>query len=516
VTPEDRHVHGRNVPGRHESPWVATMTAPDLRAHASGAGEADVLVVGAGVVGMTTALLLQREGRRVIVLAADRVGRSVTTGSTVKITYGHGTVYSAIEQKRGLDAAAAYAQANVTGFHQILDLVDGLGIDCLLERGLPHVVYAEEESEIGQVEREADVAGRIGLAVELGRAAPLPFEVPAALAFADQAQFHPGRYLAGLAEALLRAGGTVLEDVRVLDVDEQGDGCSVNTTAGRWSAGHVVVATHYPVLDRGGHFTRLKPSRSYGIAGLLPAGVRAGMTINVGSPTRSTRTVVLDGEQLLVVVGEGHEVGHVTDTEERWLRLQGWARERFGVTDLRYHWSAEELTSLDRVPFAGWVMPGSQRVLTATGFEGWGMTNGTASALLMCDLIQGRDNPWAEVFDARRAATSLPGTEFAKQNVHVATTWLKGRVLGAPRRSPQELQPGEAAVLKVNGEQTAAYRDDQGRLHAVSSVCTHLGCTVSWNDGERSWDCPCHGSRFDLDGRVLHGPASRPLPHREV
>ncbi|CCG04597.1 Glycine/D-amino acid oxidase, deaminating [Blastococcus saxobsidens DD2] len=492
------------------------MAAPHLGGTAIRTAPADVLVLGGGITGLTTALLLQREGRAVTLVTAGRIGDSVTTRSTVKLTYGHGTLYSAIESTRGLDAAAAYAQANVAGLQQVVDLVADLGIDCGLERGLPHVVYAEDDATVAHVEREAEVARRIGLPVTLGREAPLPFPVPAALSFADQAQFHPGRYLAGLAEAFVRAGGSVIEDVRAQAVDEDDDGCTVETTAGRLSAAHVVVATHYPFLDRGGHFARLKPSRSYGVAGVLPSGVPAGMTINAGSPTRSTRTAVLEGEDLLIVVGEGHEVGHVTDTDQRWARLQDWAREHFGVTDFRYHWSAEELTSLDRVPFTGYVMPGSQRVLTATGFAGWGMTNGTASAMLIRDLVLDRDNPWAATFDARRAATSLPGPEFVKQNAHVATTWLKGRVLGAPKGSPQDLLPGEAAVLEADGKQTAAYRDEEGALHAVSSVCTHLGCTVAWNEGEKSWDCPCHGSRFGSDGRVLHGPASRPLEPREL
>lgn len=440
----------------------------------------------------------------------------MTTHSTVKVTYGHGTVYSKIEKKLGLDAAAAYAQANVTGLQEILRLVEDLGIDCMLEHGHPHVVYAEDPADVAELAEEADVVQRIGLPVSLSREVPLPFEVAAALHFQDQAHFHPGRYLAGLAEAFVRNGGVVLDGVRARDVDEDGDICHVETTAGPMSAGYVVVATQYPFLNRGGQFTRMKATRSYGIAGVLPGEVPAGMTINVGSPTHSTRTAHLNDEELLIVVGEGHEVGHVSDTGDRWMRLQHWARERFGVTEFRYHWSAEETSTLDHVPFAGLIVPGSDRLFTACGFDGWGMTNGTASAILIRDLVLGRDNPWASTFDARRAGTDLPGKEFLTHNVQVAKTWVQGRVAGAPKGSPADLGPGEAAVLEVDGEQTAAYRDEEGALHAVSSVCTHMKCTVAWNDGEKSWDCPCHGSRFSPDGNVLHGPASTPLPRRDL
>ncbi|WP_341360986.1 FAD-dependent oxidoreductase [Georgenia sp. M64] len=497
--------------GRHLSPWVETMSPPDLGSTAFRDVPADVVVIGAGITGITAALLLQRAGLRVVVVEAEQVGRSVTTASTVKVTFGHKTLYSTIEQGLGLDAAAAYAQANVAGFGQLLDLARSLSTDCMLEHGHPHIIYAEREDEVEQIQKEADVAQRIGLPVSLGHEAPVPFPVAAAVTFENQAHFHPGRYLAALAETFVREGGTVIEGVRARDVDEDGGVCQVDTTAGCLSAAHVVVATQYPFLDRGGQFAQLSARRSYGIAGVLPDGVPAGMTINVGSPTHSTRSATLGGEKLLIVVGEGHEVGHVTDSAERWVRLEQWAQERFGVTEFRNHWSAQETSTPDHVPFVGFIAPGSHRIYTATGYDGWGMTNGTAAAILIRDLIVGEHNPWAATFDARRAETSLPGKGFTKHNLHVAKTWVKDRVGGAPTGSLQDLRAGDAAVLDVSGERTAAYRDEQGELHMVSAVCTHMGCDVAWNDGEKSWDCPCHGSRFNYDGAVLHGPATSPL-----
>jgi glycine/D-amino acid oxidase-like deaminating enzyme/nitrite reductase/ring-hydroxylating ferredoxin subunit len=503
--------------GRHVSPWEATMTRPELGSTAFRDVAADVLVLGAGVTGLTTALLLQRAGRRVAIIEASRFGDSVTTRSTVKVTVGHGTVYSRIANARDRDTAAAYAQANSAGFEQVVRLAEELAPDCMLETGLPHVVYAEAPEQAAQLDREAELASSLGLRVARTDQPPLPFEVDAAISFEQQAQFHPGRYLAGLAAAFVAEGGTLVEGVRATGVDEDRDVCHVDTQSGRLSAPHVIVATHYPILDRGGQFGWLKPTRSYGVVGVLPDDVPAGMTINSGSPTHSTRTAQLDGEQLLVVVGEGHEVGHVNDTGERWVRLQDWARERFGVQQFRYHWSAQELHPLDHVPFVGPTSPASHRVLCATGFAGWGMTNGTAAALMLRDLVLGAGNPWLHAFDARRAETSVPPVRsFLRQNVEVARRWVKGRVVGAPDGDPRELQPGEAAIVEADGEQTAAYRDDAGVLHAVSAVCTHLKCTVEWNDGERSWDCPCHGSRFDVDGDVLHGPASTPLAARDV
>lgn len=239
------------------------------------------------------------------------------------------------------------------------------------------------------------------------------------------------------------------------------------------------------------------------------------MTISVGSPTRSTRTAHLGGEDLLVVVGEGHQVGHADDTAERPARLRRWASERFGVEDFRYHWSSQETTSLDHVPFVGLVSPVSQRVLVATGFDGWGFTNGTASAMLVNDLLLGRSNPWADAFDARRVEASLPTLETVGHNLHVGKTWLRDRLGPQPAGSVEDLEDDSATVMEVDGETIAAYRDRQGTLHTVSAVCTHLGCHIGWNAAERSWDCPCHGSRFSPDGEVLHGPATAPLHAHE-
>lgn len=501
---------------RHTSPWVDTMSAPQLGSTGFREVDADVVVLGGGITGITTALLLQRAGRKVVVVEAERLGRSVTAHSTVKVTTGQGTLYSKIEQARGFNAARAYANANLAGFDEVLRLAQTLEIDCMLEHGHPHVVYAETDEEATQLEREADVVQRLGLSADLTQDAPVPFDVAAALSFDGQAHFHPARYLAGLAEAFVGEGGAIVEGTRAHGVDEERQRCTVETTAGALSAPYVVVATQYPFLDRGGQFARMRTQRSYGVAGVLPKGVPAGMTINTGSPTHSTRTVNLEGEELLIVVGEGHPVGHTRDTTQHWGRLQDWAHERFGVDDFRYHWSAQETYTFDHVPFAGFIAPGSRRVLTATGYHSWGMTNGTASALLMRDLILGHDNPWAATFDARRAETRMPRKVDITHNVHIAKRWVKDRLTAPPRGSPDELHPGEAAILNVEGRQTAVYRDEDDSLHAVSPVCTHMACKVEWNAGEQSWDCPCHGSRFAPDGTVLHGPATTPLPKRDL
>jgi glycine/D-amino acid oxidase-like deaminating enzyme/nitrite reductase/ring-hydroxylating ferredoxin subunit len=496
-------------PVQQLSPWEATLPVVSLGDTTFVPRPADVAVIGGGVAGLTTALLLQQAGRDVVLLEAGRIGHGVTTQSTVKVTLGHGTAYSQIDDTLGRAATAAYAAANSAGMLTVLELVENLAIDCDLQI-VPHVVYAEDDDTATRVRAEAGLVAELGLQATLTADAPVPFAVAAALSFERQAQLHPGAYLLGLARAFVDAGGRIMENSPAVGVDDA-DPCTVTTTSGQVTARDVVVATHFPILDRGGHFARLQAHRSYGIAAVLPQGVRAGMTLGADSGGFSTRTADLDGERLLIVVGASHLTGHASDTASRWERLETWARERFGTRELRYRWSTQDLSSLDGMPYVGRITPGTDHVFTATGFGGWGMTNGTAAALQIRDLVLGQENPWAEAFDARRLALHATGGKLVRQNAHVAKLWVKGRVVGAPRGSLADVRPGEAAVLEVDGNQTAACRVADGTLHAVSSVCTHLGCTVAWNDGERSWDCPCHGSRFSPDGQVLHGPAVKPL-----
>lgn len=494
---------------QHLSPWIATAPPSGLPPSEL-PRDADVAVLGAGVVGLTTAVLLQWAGHRVVVVEAGRVGRGVTGHSTVKATVAQGSVLTRISQRLGDDAARVYAQANAAGLRRIRSLADELDVECDLATG-PHVVYARGPESVDAVRTEARIAAACGLAVEETDAAPLPFEVAAAASFPDQVSLHPVRYLLGLARAVVDAGGAVVEGVRATGARDD-DPCVVSTTAGELRAGHVVVATHVPFLDRGLHFTKLAHHRAYGVASVLPDGVDVGMTISVDEPTRSTRTVEVDGERLAVVVGEGHHVGEDGDTSRRWRALADWAAQHLGTGPVRYTWSTQDASTPDGLPYVGRLTPGTDRLLLATGFAGWGMTNGTAAAEVLADQVEGRVNPWADALDARRFNLSRTAGPLAAQNARVAAHAVGDRLRHLAAGRPEDLAPGQAAVLRVGARHLACYRDDDGGLHVVAARCTHLGCLVAWNDGERSWDCPCHASRFDHTGAVLQGPAVRPLP----
>ena len=498
------------------SPWVVTAHRPDLGDTSFRPVTADVAVLGGGLVGLTTALLAARGGASVVVVEGSVIARGVTAQSTVKASLGQGLLLGQIARKHGEDTAGAYVAFNRTGLEQLTGLASEMAggpSDCGL-RQAPHVLYATDTTHADALAAEVELAKRLGLAVSSGADVPFAIDVTRSAAWEETYAFHPGTYLGGLAALAVQAGVTILEGAPAQDV-EHGSPCRVRTTAGEVTAERVVVATHVPVLDRGLHFARYKQHREYGVAGVLPEGVDPGMTYDVGSPTRSTRTVELDGVRLVIVVGESHTTGRAPDTTRRPERLRSWARQHLDVTEWRYHWATQDVFPLDHLPWVGPLTVGQPRVLTASGFSAWGMTNGTAAARVLTDLLSDRENAWTGMLDPRRPGlTALPS--LLTTNVSAGGHFVSGRLWRKSEKAVERLQPGQGTVVRSGTKHVAVHCDDEGALHAVSARCTHLGCIVGWNGEARSWDCPCHGSRFDVDGNVLHGPAVKPLEQVEL
>jgi glycine/D-amino acid oxidase-like deaminating enzyme/nitrite reductase/ring-hydroxylating ferredoxin subunit len=506
-----------DLPGIGASLWTATAPAPP-RPALQAATTTDVCVVGAGFTGLTAALALARAGARVVVLDSHEVGAGVSGHTTAKITSLHQLVYAELRGRFGADAARTYAAAQEAGLAQVAAWVDELGIDCAFRRR-PALTYAESPDSVDTLQREAAAARDAGLDVQLVHETDLPYPVAAAIRLDDQAELQPRSYLLGLADAVEAAGGVVHEHTMATGLTERG-GPVVHTEAGHdVDAGHVVVATLMPFLDRGLFFARLRATRSYAIAVRAVDPVPDGMFISADSPTRSIRAhPAIDGEgELLIIGGEGHMTGEQGDTTAaRYRRLAAFAAERFGATDVTHRWSAHDLKSVDGLPYIGKLLPTSSRVLTGTGYRKWGLSNGTVAGLLVADLVRGADNRFARLFDPWRFTPVRSAVGLTAGGVQTARHLVGDRLKGPEGRSLDELAPGEGKLLRLDGELLAAHRDDAGAVHAVSPVCTHLGCRVAFNVAERSWDCPCHGSRYDADGKVLQGPATRPLERRSV
>jgi glycine/D-amino acid oxidase-like deaminating enzyme/nitrite reductase/ring-hydroxylating ferredoxin subunit len=493
-----------------ESYWAASAKAADYPALTADL-DCDVAVVGAGIVGVTAALELQREGARVALLEARRVGAGATGYTTAKLSTLQGTIYSRLGSRYGDDVLRAYAGLNQSGLEGVARHVDELGIDCDFRRK-PNYTYSESEGERSRLKEEAEAAKRAGLPASFVAEAPeLPFPVAGAVRCPDQAEFHPLRYLQALSAAAADAGCAVHERTRVVSV-KHGDRCTVTTESGAVvRAGHVILATHFPINDLGFLSARNHPERSYALLVRLAGEVPQGMYLSSDSPTHTLRSVPTDDGERLLVGGYSHRTG-IGEESDRYRDAEEWARERFEVAAVEHRWATEDHIPNDMLPFIGRAGLRGERVLTVTGLRKWGLAMGAGAVTILRDRIAGRENPWIDLFDPARLHPLAEGPSLMKHGVATALHLVGDRI--TKRGSADDLAPGEGDVVGAGLAQRAVYRDDGGRLHTLSARCTHLGCIVRFNDAERTWDCPCHGSRFDVDGEVLEGPATRPLPHR--
>ena len=487
------------LPGKRECCWTATAGVTSY-AKLKHSGSTDVAIVGAGIVGLTAAYLLTRAGLSVTVLEARQVGRQVTGRSTANVTAQHTLIYRHLIDTIGIDSAQRYADANRSGVELIRSWVDKLAIDCDFEPKDAYV-YTCDSSRRSEIEREAEAARNLGFEADVLAKAPLPFETAGALRFRGQAQFNPVRYLIGLASAIEAAGGRIFENTRVTNVDS---GSRWRIEAGRThlDAERVILATNLPIAGSVPFDRTTRPRCHVAMAFRMASGTAInGMFIGIDKPTHSLRMGRDREGPLLVVLGPSFNTGHDGDVAARFRQLEDWVRSNLPAGDVAWHWANEDYDTADRVPFVGAPSKKEPDLYVATGFNGWGISNGTAAGMLIADQIRGRANPWAPLYDPTRRARKDFNNGGDSQSF-VA--------------SLKDIQPGEGGVIKLGNSHVAVRKAANGSLHALSASCTHMGCTVTWNNADQTWDCPCHGSIFSADGKVIHGPAVVPLVPRKL
>jgi glycine/D-amino acid oxidase-like deaminating enzyme/nitrite reductase/ring-hydroxylating ferredoxin subunit len=464
----------------------------------------DVAVLGGGLVGATASLLLSREGARTALLEARRVGSGVSGNTTAKLSSLHGLTYDKLRSGVGEEPARAYGEANEAGIARVAALTEELALDCQFRRK-PNYTYAEAPGDRKKIEAEVAAASALGLPASFTERTELPFPVVAAVRFDDQAEFHPYRYVRGLVEAAEASGCAVFERTRAVALE----GSAIRTEAGpQVRADRVIVATHAPFLDRGLFFARTHPERSYSLAVHVPGQALEGMYLSAATPVRSLRSHPTENGDLLIVAGESHRAGE-GDEVERYRRLEAFAAERFDARAVENRWSAQDNMPEDGLPFVGRLIPFSDRVLVVTGLRKWGLAMGTTAAVMVAETALGRDHPLAGFFRPERLHPRPAAFELVSHNARSGLRFVTDRI--TRRGSAEGVEPGEGRVVGSGLGQAAVYRDDAGVIHTLSARCTHLGCIVSWNRAERSWDCPCHGSRFGPLGDVIQGPATSPL-----
>ena len=502
---------------RSVSLWMETASvaeAEPLRADE----RADVVVVGAGIAGLSTAYELGRQGRSVIVLDRGRLGGGMTARTTAHLASELDDYYHELIRVRGEAEARLYHQSQAAAVDRIEAIQRAESIECDFQR-LPAYLFAAAEDDVRLLEDELAACRQIGFeGVEWVERAPTDAGTnKPCLRFPRQARFHPLKYLDGLLRCIRRDGGRLFGDTPVVSVGEEGEGVIVKTERGNVvHARAAVVATNSPINDWIAVHTKQAPYRTYVIAGRVPRGsVQDALYWDTLDPYHYVRLQPGEsGEDWLIVGGEDHKTGQADDQDARLDRLLDWTRQHFpSFGGIEYRWSGQVLEPADYAAYAG-RNPGNSNVYVVTGDSGQGMTNGVAASLILRDLIAGRDNPWAEAFAPNRVSAGSI-REYVSENLTMPAN-LAEHLMGGDVSSADEIRPGQGAILRQGAGHVAAYRDEAGALHVRSATCTHAGCLLHWNPFERCWDCTCHGSQFSVDGEPLNAPAFTPLAEAKL
>jgi glycine/D-amino acid oxidase-like deaminating enzyme len=495
---------------QHTSVWAATAQHPAFSPLTIDTA-ADVCIVGAGISGLTTAYLLTQVGKSVVVLDDGAVGSGMTGVTTAHLVNALDDRFFDLERLHGERGARLAAESHTAAIDRIESIVNRERIACNFIR-LDGYLFCAPEHDEAYLDRELAAVHRAGLnGVTKVPRAPLSFDTGPCLRFPNQAQFHPLKYLAGVAQAIERGGGRIYTGSHATKVSGGSD-ASVETATAMVRARHVVVATNSPVNNLVAIHTKQAPYMTYVIGAKVPRNaVTTALYWDTGDPYHYVRLHPLDADHdLLIVGGEDHKSGQADDIEQRHPRLEQWTRERFpSVGEVVYVWAGQVMEPVDSLAFIGRNPLDQENVYTVTGDSGNGMTHGTIAGMLITDLILGRRNAWAGLYDPGRVSLRATG-EFAKEAANMAAQYVD-HVTAGDVDDVSQIQKDSGAVVRRGISKVAVYRDPTGALHERSAICTHLGCVVHWNTAEKTWDCPCHGSRFDKFGTVINGPANRDL-----
>ena len=508
-----------NVGNEHSKSFWMNETPVIQASPLTQSEQCDVVVIGSGIAGLSTAYELARCGQSVIVIDRGDIGTGMTARTTAHLATELDDFYSELIRVRGEDEARIYHDSQVAAVNRIEAICREESIDCQFRR-LDGFLIPTDEGPISDLQEEYEACRSIGVGVDWADRAPVPgLDTGRCLCFPDQGRFHPTRYLGGLARAILRRGGRIYSNTAYWTHDESDEGVLLKTAAGpSIRAQAAVFATNSPVNTKVAVHTKQIPDRTYVIAGRVAKGsvpdVLLWDTYEAYHYVRIQE--VDDGHDLLIVGGEDHRSGEADDADQRFSRLAEWTRKRYPMFgEVEHSWSGQVLEPMDFMPFSG-LSPGSKNVYIHTGDSGQGITNGVAGSLTIAPLILGEDSRFAEVLDPDRKSFASPASlgEFARGQAGVVANLAEYLERGEIT-SPDQLDPGEGAIMRDGLGKLAVYKGTNGEIVRRSAVCTHMGCIVHWNSFEKCWDCPCHGSQFAPDGQVLNGPAVKPLANAE-
>jgi len=470
----------------------------------------DVGIVGGGITGITAAYLLAQQNLKVALLDAGQILNGVTGHTTAKITAQHGLIYNELLQHFGKEKARLYYKAAEEAKDIIERIITKHDIACHFRREDAYL-YTNTHDYVHKLKQEYKAYEQLNIPSDIVDSMPLNIPMKSAIVMKGQAQFHPVKYLKTLVDEAVNNGLDIYEQTTAVGIEYAKHPTIITRDEHRVTCRYVIQASHYPFYDGEGFYPiRMYPERAYIIGVKTPKTYPGGMYINAETPSRSIRNTPFKDEDLWLVVGENHKPGQGIPTIKHYEALQAFAEKHFGISEFVYRWSAQDLTTLDKVPYIGPVTARQSNVFIATGFRKWGMTSGTIAGKIFHDLITMQGSPYEKLFTPRRFQADPSVRTFIQMNADVMKHLIKGK-LEYKTANINELSFDEAITTRINGRRTGIYKDQDGKIYAVDTTCKHMGCEVEWNSGDRTWDCPCHGSRYKFTGEVIEGPAKEPL-----
>lgn len=500
--------------GANQSIWQSSLPDYKARANYIPVGVQDVAIIGGGITGISTALLLQKSGKRCILVEANNIGFGTTGGTTAHLNTFMDSSYAEIAKNFSAEDAVLMA----TGARQAIDLIkqqiEEYNIHCLFKE-LPGYLFSEDEKQGKELDEIVSASQKAGVRVDFTNTSAFPIPYQKIALFENQAQFNPLQYIYGLATAFENAGGVLLQNCRMLHAEDN-ETIEVVTTKGNIKCRQLIYATHIPPGVNLLHF-RCAPYRSYAIAVRLKNGEYPdAVGYDMHDPYRYYRTQEINGQSYLIAGGEDHKTGHEENTEACFRRLESYVRSYFEVEEVSYKWSSQYFNSTDGLPYIGHLPGHPGNIYVATGYGGNGMIYGTLAAILFRDLLVHGNSVLEELLDPNRIKPVAGFANFVKEAADVVGKLVGGLFPEGKLPALADIAPGEGRIVEFEGKKMGIYKDELGKVYAIDPGCTHIKCTVQWNGTEKSWDCPCHGSRFSYTGDVLTGPARKNLAVYDV
>jgi len=491
--------------------WIETIKSDNISFSSLNKNiDTDVCIIGGGITGISTAYLLAKAGLKVCVLEKNKIAHHTTGNTTAKITSQHGLFYEYLLDTYSKEFAKGYLEANQKAIENIKQIIEENNISCDFERQ-DNYVYTDSEEELEKIKNEVKVVNALGLDAQYVEKLDVPFSAKGAIKFPNQAQFNPLKYVYGLLNKITENKGEIYENTKVYDVKKEKDMYITYTEEYNVTSKYVVLASHYPIINVPGfYFLKMYQEASYIIGIETNAPLFEGMYINTKVPITSFRTAIYKGKKILLIGGSDHKVGAEQDLSKCYDNLEKVAKTLYPDAKVLFRWQTQDCIPLDKIPYIGEFSNMMPNFYVATGFKKWGMTSSNVAANIIADKILGKENPYENIFTSTRLKPIKNGTEFVDMIKQVSNSLVIDKFKKV-EETLNEIEKDEEKIVEIDSTKVGVYRDKEGKYFAVKPVCSHLGCELSWNNLEKTWDCPCHGSRFDYKGKSLYDPSIKDL-----